>query len=129
MNKRLLKKQLNHFYSCLALEDKTYENCHITMADLGNKECLAEILYDLNDNYFTYEGTSTLCRKVEHLLHRHNKIDTISKMIIGVGLAIMIGTVGAGDLNTISYAQIVAQSLISISIMGIGFILYKRGVM
>ncbi len=126
MNKKLLKRQLNHFYSCLALEDKTYENYHITLSDLNNTECLAEIMHDLEGNYFTYEGTSTLCRKVECLLHRHKKLDIVSKIIIGLGLALGIGTVGAGDLNTISYTQIVIQSLISICIMGIGLLLLKR---
>jgi divalent metal cation (Fe/Co/Zn/Cd) transporter len=59
-------------------------------------------------------------------LHRHKRVDTISKIIIGVGLAIMIGTAGASDMNTISYAQIVTQSLIGVCVMGIGVVLYKR---
>lgn len=53
----------------------------------------------------------------------------IKKLIIKIlqlqalaGFILMIGTAGSSDLNLISWSQIVTQSLISLGLMGLGFV-------
>lgn len=53
----------------------------------------------------------------------------IKKLIIKIlqlqmlaGFILMVGTAGSSDLNLISWSQIVTQSLISLGLMGLGFV-------
>jgi hypothetical protein len=127
MNKKLLKRQLNNFYSCLATEDRAYENCHIYMKDLNNKSRLVEILYDLNDNCLVYENAQKLCRKVEKLLDRQKAVNVIGEIMIGIGMFAICGYAGSYYLDRISFAQTIVRIIMSLCTIGLGAILYKKG--
>lgn len=66
MTKNKLVKELNKFYATLATEDSAYNNCYVTKEDLKNMDCINAIMYDLEDNCFTYEDSLALYREVKN---------------------------------------------------------------
>lgn len=79
MTKNKLVKELNKFYAALTTEDSTYHNCYVTKKDLERRDHIAEILYDLKENYFTHEGASVLYREVKNC-HKPIKKETKIKI-------------------------------------------------
>ncbi len=131
MNKKILKNKINRFYATLATVDIAYDNCIVSTEDLNNISVLNEVLYDLEDNFFTFEGIYELHRQV--LKHMH-KIETYKKtccnvaIAIGiVGILLAIGIAGSDQLGSISFLNTLIGSGISLGLMGIGSILYIKG--
>lgn len=63
----VLVKQLNQFYACISTVDHTYNDYVVTLADLYDDNEVSSILYDIEDNYFIYDGAYDLYRRLEEV--------------------------------------------------------------
>lgn len=118
--------EVNQFYRVLGTVCPKYKNISVTTDDLKDDHILSEVLYDLEDNVYTYEGAMELYYEVQRLKDKHKVIKTIGVILMVVGFVFMLGTAGASDLNTIPFAQIMIQLIMSLSITALGFIIIKK---
>ena len=81
MKKLFLRNKINRFYATLATVDVAYNNCMVTVEDLGKTNILEEILFDLETNFFTYENSRKLYKEVLKLLERTKKEKTFSNIM------------------------------------------------
>lgn len=121
-----LAHKINDFYRRLGSVCPKYKNIRVTPEDLGDEYVLSEILYDVEDNIYTYEGAAELCHKLRHIKKTHSGIKTIGKVMMIIGIIFMLGTAGASDLDTISLTQTMIQLVISLSVTTLGFIINKK---
>ena len=131
MKKALLKNKINRFYSTLATVDVSYDNYRVSVEDLKNPDILEEILYDLEENFFSFDYCRKLHRQVLKQLHRvevtKKVLLTVASIMIFGGLLLAAGSEGSDYLGRITFTQAVLGGIAGIIIMGIGTILYKKG--
>jgi membrane-associated PAP2 superfamily phosphatase len=122
-------REINTFYRVLGTECPKYRNIRVTEDDLKNELILSEVLYDLEDNVYVYEGAEELYHDI---IHRNNKKRSICNAVTIIGITLIIagfllvlGTAGASDLNTIPFSQMILQTIIGLGITIVGFITLK----
>lgn len=122
--------EINQFYRILGTECPKYKNIRVTENDLKDENILSEVLYDIEDNVYVYEGAEELYHDIRYYVNKKNTAYKIIKFI-GVTLMIfgfifMLGTAGATDLNTISFQQTIIQSIISLSAVILGLAIINK---
>lgn len=127
MNK--ITNEVNQFYKVLGTECPKYKNIRVTKDDLKDENILSEVLYDIKDNVYVYEGAQELYRNIKHHTNRKrsicNAVTIMGITLIVAGLLLVLGTAGASDLNNIPFSQIISQTIIGFGVSTIGFITLK----
>jgi hypothetical protein len=121
-----IAQKINQFYSTLGTVCPKYKNISVTADDLKDDDVLSEVLYDLEDNAYAYEGATELYRDIVRRTNKKrqicNVIGVIGAIVIALGFFLMVGTEGASYLDNIPLSQIIVQSIIGLAIMAFGFI-------
>lgn len=121
--------EVNQFYQTLGTVCPKYKGIKVDVNDLMNDNILSEILYDIEDNIYVYEGAEELRNFIKHQRHKQSLgykiIQTIGTILITLGFVFILGTAGASDNDAISFAQIIIQIVISFGISMLGFIIKK----
>lgn len=118
-------QEVNQFYKTLGTVCPKYKNINVTTEDLKDEFILSEVLYDLEDNVYVYEGAEELYDKMQHLVHKKKATYNIGRVLIVIGFLLMLGTAGASDLNNISFNQIITQLAISLCITMFGLMISR----
>jgi hypothetical protein len=120
-----IAQEINQFYRVLGTECPKYRNITVTAKDLKNENILSEVLYDIEDNIYVYEGAEELSHKIRHSTSKKKAIHSIGIIFIALGFIFVLGTAGASDLGEISFGQIISQIAIGFGISTVGFIIKK----
>lgn len=127
MNKTI--REINNFYRVLGTECPKYKNIRVTEDDLKNEFILSEVLYDIEDNVYVYEGAEELCRDIKHHTNKrkyiYNAVKVIGTTMLITGILLIIGTAGESDLNNMPFAQIISQITMGFGMSTLGFITTK----
>jgi hypothetical protein len=126
MTKQKLKKEVNNFYAALGEVCPKYKNIGVATDDLCDTLVLYEVLCDIKDNMYAYEGTEKLYYQILWFMNQQKIIHKIGIVAIIIGFILMLGTAGASDRNSIPFNQIMVQLVISLGIMVLGFIIIKK---
>lgn len=131
MKKIILRNKINRFYSLLATIDDTYNNCMVTLEDLTNISIMEEVLYDLEENFYTFEDSRKLYHQVmKHIdkTERHRKLCFNSAVILAtLGGLLTYGVAGSSDLDRLSMSQIIMWTVVGMIVIGISRIIYIKG--
>lgn len=121
--------EVNQFYQTLGTVCPKYKGIKVDVNDLMNDNILSEILYDIEDNIYVYEGAEELRNFIKHQRHKQNIVykimQTIGTILITLGFVFILGTAGASDNDAISFTQIIIQIVISFGISMLGFFIKK----
>ena len=122
-----ITQEINQFYRILGTECPKYRNISVTAEDLKDEHVLSEVLYDLEDNVYVYEGAEELAYKIQHSISRKvaicNAVGIVGIVFITLGFLLILGTAGASDLGKIGFSQIISQVIIGFGIITVGFII------
>ncbi len=122
-----ITQEINKFYQTLGTVCPKYRNVSVTAEELKNENVLSEVLYDLKDNVYAYEGAEELSHKIQRCTNRKraicNAVSAIGAIVIALGFFMMIGTEGASYISNISLSQIIIQSVISLGVIMLGLII------
>lgn len=122
-------REINTFYRVLGTECPKYKNIRVTESDLKNEHILSEVLYDIEDNVYVYEGAEELCHDIRHYTNTrkyiYNAVKVLGITLIIAGVLLILGTAGESDLNGMPFAQIISQITMGAGISTLGFIATK----
>ena len=126
MNRRMVAYEVNQFYKTLGTECPKYKNIKVTTKDLDDEFILSEILYDVEDDVYVYEGANELSNKLRHINKSHKIAKAIGIAFILIGFIFMLGTAGASDLGNISLIQTIVQAAISLGVVALGLVVISK---
>jgi hypothetical protein len=128
MNKTI--REINNFYRILGTVCPKYKNIRVTENDLKDENILSEVLYDIEDNVYVYEGAEELYHDIKYYTNKkryiYNAVKVIGTTLIIIGLFALLGTAGASDLGNISISQILIQILLGVIIFALGLITLNK---
>jgi hypothetical protein len=119
-------REINQFYRIIGTECPKYKNIRVTKDDLKDEFILSEVLYDIEDNVYVYEGADELYEDVKYYADKkryiYNAVKAIGIICIVIGFLTILGTAGASDLGQISMSQIISQISMGLIVAIVGFI-------